>query len=226
MGFPCLRPVAERAILVELGDRADETLQARIWALDRTLAMEPLPGQVEVVPALVNLLVVFDPLVTDHAAVAEALRMRLSGVTATAVAGAEREVLVCYEGAFARDLAAVADQAGLSEEAVINAHLAGAYRVAMYGFSPGYAYLSGVPEQIGLPRKAAPLRGVAAGSVIIAGKQCLVTTLTMPTGWWIIGRSPTRVLTGEAARPFLFDVGDQVRFRRVGLDEFHRAERA
>ena len=60
------------------------------------------------------------------------------------------------------------------------------------------------------------MRGVAAGSVIIAGAQCLVTTLTMPTGWWVIGRSPTRILTGDAARPFLFDVGDRVRFRRVG----------
>jgi inhibitor of KinA len=64
------------------------------------------------------------------------------------------------------------------------------------------------------------VRGVAAGSVIIAGPQCLVTTLTMPTGWWIIGRSPTRILTSDPARPFLFDVGDKVRFRRISRAEF------
>jgi inhibitor of KinA len=43
----------------------------------------------------------------------------------------------------------------------------------------------------------------------------------MPTGWWIIGRSPTRILRGENAdRPFLFDVGDRVRFRRIPRDVF------
>lgn len=226
MDFPRLVCVSDRAVLVELGARAGDEVQARVWALDHALATDPVAGQVEVVPALVNLLVVFDPMVTDHAAVRADLRDRLAVAGAAAVAGAEREVLVCYDGEFGRDLAAVAAQTGLDEEAVIAAHLAGEYRVAMYGFSPGYAYLSGLDESLRLPRKAAPVRGVAAGSVIIAGGQCLVTTLTMPTGWWIVGRSPTRVLTGDAARPFLFDVGDRVRFRRVGLDDFHRAERA
>jgi inhibitor of KinA len=102
----------------------------------------------------------------------------------------------------------------------------GDYGVFMYGFAPGYAYLAGVPECIQLPRKPEPVRGVAAGSVVIAGPQCLVTTLTMPTGWWIIGRSPTRILTAQEDRPFLFDVGDRVRFRRIGRGEFDELVRA
>ena len=95
----------------------------------------------------------------------------------------------------------------------------------MYGFSPGYAYLSGIPEDIQIPRKPAAVRDVPAGSVIIAGPQCLVTTLTMPTGWSIIGRSPTPILTGDPARPFLFDVGDRVVFQRIDLATFERAQR-
>jgi inhibitor of KinA len=90
----------------------------------------------------------------------------------------------------------------------------------MYGFAPGYAYLAGVPLAIQRPRKPSPLRGIAAGSVLIAGPQCLVTTLTMPTGWWIIGRSPTAILTDDGERPFLFDIGDRVRFRRISRDTF------
>ena len=129
--------------------------------------------------------------------------------------GPIREVAVCYEDDLAPDLPAVARTAGLTPEAVIAAHLSGDYRVYMYGFAPGYAYLAGVPEAIRMPRKPAAVRGIPAGSVVIAGPQCLVTTLAMPTGWWIIGRSPTRVLTADPARPFLFDVGDRVRFRRI-----------
>ena len=130
---------------------------------------------------------------------------------------------VCYDADLAPDLSVVAEMTGLSQEAVIAAHLAGRYEVFMYGFAPGYAYMPGVPPELHLARKPAAVRGVAAGSVLIAGPQCLVSTLTMPTGWWIIGRSPTRILTGDPARPFLFDVGDRVRFRRITRAEYGAA---
>ena len=39
----------------------------------------------------------------------------------------------------------------------------------------------------------------------------------MPTGWSIIGRSPTPIFTGNPDHPFLFDVGDRVVFERVDL---------
>ena len=42
----------------------------------------------------------------------------------------------------------------------------------------------------------------------------------MPTGWSIIGRSPTRILTPEASEPFLFEVGDMVRFRRIDRAQY------
>ena len=221
-GFPRCVPLADRAVLVELGDAVGPGVQAQIWALDRALQEQPVPGQVELVPAMVNLLVIFDPLLTDHAAVTADLMPWLAVLADRPLAGAAREVRVCYDPPFAPDLQAVADQTGMTPEAVIAAHLAGDYRVAMYGFAPGSAYLTGVPEPIRLPRKSAPVRAVPAGSVIIAGGQCLVTTLTMPTGWWVIGRSPTRILTGQTARPFLFDVGDPVRFRRVTAAELEQ----
>ena len=84
---------------------------------------------------------------------------------------------------------------------------------------------SGTPAAIQLPRKPAAIRGVPAGSVIIAGPQCIVTTLLMPAGWWVLGRSPTRILTGDEDQPFLFDVGDAVRMRRIGRDDYERKAR-
>ena len=151
-------------------------------------------------------------MVTDHRAVEVALRALITATPTEGVQGTRRVVDVVYDGP---DLDEVARRCGLSPEAVIAAHLGGDFQVALYGFAPGYAYLSGVPKAIALPRKEAAVRGVAAGSVIIAAGQCIVTTLTMPTGWWIIGHSPTVILDPQGARPFLFDVGDRVVFRRV-----------
>lgn len=135
-------------------------------------------------------------------------------------AKATRAIEVCYDPDFGPDLGKVAERTGVTEEQVIAAHLSGEYKVFMYGFAPGYAYLAGVPAAIQLPRKDAAVRGVPAGSVVIAGPQCLVTALTMPTGWWIIGRSPTRILSNDPGCRFLLDVGDAVAFRRIDRTAF------
>lgn len=217
--FPCFTPVAEHSLLVEFGERIDRDVHARVLALDTALAAAPSAGFREAVPAYASLLIRFDPLTTDHPAVEAHARTLLDQPLAPR-SPTPREVEVCYEADLFPDLAEVARATGLSPEAVIAAHLAGRYEVYMYGFAPGYAYLAGVPEALHMPRKAAALRGVPAGSVLIAGPQCLVSTITMPTGWWIIGRSPTRILTRDPARPFLFDVGDPVRFRRISRAEY------
>jgi inhibitor of KinA len=47
---------------------------------------------------------------------------------------------------------------------------------------------------------------------MIAGGQCLITTLPMPTGWWVIGHTDFRVLDPEAEQPFRLAPGDRVRF--------------
>lgn len=221
---PLYRPVGDTALMVEFGDVVAAALHERVLALDAALAAAPFPGFCEAVPAYASLMVRFDPLATDHAAAIAALDSLLAHGPASRGAAARREVAVCYDGDLAPDLAAVAEATGLGVEAVIAAHLAGDYSVFLYGFAPGYAYMAGVPEPLRLPRKAAAMRDVPAGSVIIAGPQCLVTTITMPTGWWRIGRSPTAILTGDDAHPFLFDIGDHVRFRRISLDEYHGAK--
>lgn len=213
MAVPQYRAVADHAVLVVLGDAIDDAIHAAILQLDRALTAHPCAGFTESIPAYASLLVDFDPLVTDHDSVIRHLKGLLSARSAPQAGTVRRDVDICYDDA--RDLAQVAVMTGLSEDAVIAAHLAGAYRVFMYGFAPGYAYLGGVPAPLHLDRKPAPVRGVPAGSVIIAGAQCLITTLTMPTGWWVIGRSPTRILTGQAQQPFLFNVGDTVCFRRI-----------
>ena len=219
---PRFVPVADHALLVEFGTRIDDAVTDRVHALDRALAAAPPQGLRETVPAFVNLLIDFDPRVTDHAAVEAAVRHRLTHPPVAARPPDTHVVDVCYDGDLAPDLSEVARLTGLSPDEVIDAHLGGRYRVGMYGFAPGYAYMSGTPAAIQLPRKTAPVRGVPSGSVIIAGAQCIVTTLDMPAGWWRIGRSSTRILRDDPARPFLFDVGDTVRMRRIDRAEYDR----
>jgi inhibitor of KinA len=212
---PWYRPVGDHALLVEFGDTITAETHARVLGLDAALAAKGFDGFRKSVPAYVNVLIEFDPAVADHRTTRTAVEALFASEPLARDDGPTREVLVCYDEEFAPDLQSVARQTGLAVEELIAAHLSGDYCVYMYGFAPGYAYLAGVPGQIQLPRKVAAVREVTAGSVLIAGPQCLVTTLTMPSGWWNIGRSPTQILTKDEDRPFLFDVADHIRFRRI-----------
>jgi inhibitor of KinA len=219
---PTFKAVGDQGLLVSFADEFSDDVHEYVLALDSEIAENTPLGVVEVVPALVNLLVSFDPCETSHVEVTTALRTLSKSLKMRKIAGDLRHVDICYEGPLAADLAAVATATNLSQEAVINAHLTGDFSVLMYGFSPGYAYLSGVPKAIHVPRKQKAIRDVPAGSVIIADQQCLVTTLTMPTGWSRIGGSPTKILTDDPSQPFLFNVGDQIAFRRINLTEFEQ----
>mgnify|MGYP000303259782 FL=1 len=222
---PYFKAVADHALLVTFADQISDEAHASVIALDKAITSNPPDGIIETVPALVNLLIAFDPIVTDHSMIERKVRTLLENLATQRIEGIQRRVQICYETSLAPDLEAVASTTGLSIDAVINAHLTGDFQVLMYGFAPGYAYLSGVSENIHVPRKTAAVRDVPAGSVIIAGPQCLITTLTMPTGWSIIGRSPSPILTGDPAHPFLFDVGDRVAFERIDLKTFENLVR-
>jgi inhibitor of KinA len=201
------RPVAGHALLVECGETPSEAVHAQVLGLDAALAAAPPEGLCETVPAFVNLLLIYDPCRTDPARLEAAIRAL--PLAHSQIRPESHTIPTRYDG---RDLAEVARQTGLRPEEIGPLHATGDYRVRLYGFAPGYAYLDGLPAALRLDRKPQPVRDVPAGSVIIAGGQCLITTLTMPTGWWIIGRTALGVLTGDPDRPFRFAVGDALRF--------------
>jgi inhibitor of KinA len=209
------RPVGEAALLVELGDRIDDDLNLRVLALDASLARLPPTGFLEAVPAYATLLVRFDPLATDHRAVEAHVRQLPLCTSAAGLSHQAHEISVCYDAEAAPDLEAAAKALGLGPDELVARHLAGRYRVYMCGFAPGYAYLGALDPAIQLPRKPAIVRDVPAGTVIIAGGQCIVTTMAMPTGWWRIGRSDARIFDSAAEQPCLLMPGDQVRFVRT-----------
>lgn len=219
---PVVKPVGDTAILVSFGDTIDPAVFDHILALEAALLAESLQGLVETVPAYTTLLLILDPLVTDAETLAAAALALSARTTAVSTAGSLHHIPMCTDADLAPDLADAADRLGLSPEALIDTHLATEFRVYMYGFAPGYAYMDGVASALHLPRKAVPVRSRPPGTIMIAGGQCLITTLPMPTGWWVIGVTRTPVLRPDDARPFLFQPGDRVRFTRQSRAEFNQ----
>jgi inhibitor of KinA len=215
-----MRLVGDSAILVEFGDSIDQIVHDEVLALDRAITYNGFPGLVGCIPAYASLLVRYDPCTVEPRLAENYIRNLMQQAARVSAANRLHRIPVCYDEEFASDLHHVAAQLALTPQDVITHHLSCAYRVYMYGFAPGFAYLGKLPSVIQLPRRAEPRRSVPAGSVIIAGVQCIVTTLEMPSGWWIIGRSPTRILRPESHKPFLFDVGDELSFWCIGRAEY------
>ncbi|MEL7026353.1 MAG: allophanate hydrolase subunit 1 [Pseudomonadota bacterium] len=216
MTEPSYKAVGDSGLLVEFGSKVDDALNKIVLNLDSAILDAKIDGVTETVPALVNLLVVFDPLATDHKAVEREVRKLIPVPDKASGSGKVHEIPVCYDPELCPDLTAVAAATNLSVDQVIDFHSNSQMSVSMFGFAPGAAYLTGLPDAIQVPRKPQPVRGVPGGSVIIAGPQCIITPFVMPTGWSIIGRSPVEVLQMSGETSFLFDVGDTVTFKPVG----------
>ncbi|MCC5822291.1 MAG: 5-oxoprolinase subunit PxpB [Phycisphaerales bacterium] len=136
------------------------------------------------------------------------------------VDGREVVVPVCYDGAFGPDLAGIADAAGMSREQAAAAHADGSYTVRFLGFTPGFAYMDGLPDALHAARLESPRTRVRAGSVGIAGGRTGIYPRATPGGWRIIGATPLVVFDAERAEPSVFRAGDRVRFRAISRAEF------
>ncbi len=110
------------------------------------------------------------------------------------------------------DLAAVATELGLSEEKVIALHSGAEYQVQFIGFLPGFAYLSGLPTQLQLPRKTTPVTKVAKGSVAIAGAYSAIYPTESPGGWHVLGTTECILFDPNSENISLLQPGDKVRF--------------
>ena len=90
------------------------------------------------------------------------------------------------------------------------------YTVAFSGFAPGFGYLTGLPEELHVPRRATPRTRVPAGAVGLAGPYAGAYPRPSPGGWQLVGRTDAVLFDVERDEPALLRPGARVRFREVG----------
>lgn len=210
----------EAALLVVLGDRVDAAVNDRVHKLAARLGVRAahMAGLGAPVPAYASVLLPFDPLVLEEAAVRDMIAVALDaagGPSMTADRTGIISVPVRYGGPDGPDLAEVAARTGRSEADVVRLHASVEYRVFCVGFVPGFPYLGLVPEALALPRRATPRLHVPAGSVAIAGRQTGIYPADTPGGWHLIGRTDLPAWDPRREPPALLEPGVRVRFMPV-----------
>ena len=223
--------LSETAVTVEFGQQIAEDLLSEVNHLNQLLHQQPFTGFETTVPAYSTLTVFYDPVTVIKSDLPgggcfakvsgylNALKQQIK--TAAPVAGDTVTIPVCYDAAFAPDLAEVADLHQLSIAEVVRLHSQAIYKVYMIGFIPGFAYLGGMDGRLATPRKATPRKRVPAGAVGIAGQQTGVYPMDTPGGWQIIGQTPLKMFDRDRGQPSLLKAGDMVVFKAIDIQEFN-----
>lgn len=201
MGLLSVRRAGQYSLLVCLTD-IDSVLE-----LHAKLETDPLPQQVEVLPASETVLVTFASCVAASSARRKLLKFRFTH-DSMKPSGALLQVPVLYEGA---DLDYLADLLGYSRHFIVQAHTAQIWTAAFTGFTPGFAYLVGENSILDVPQRETPHANVAEGSVAVGGGYSAVYPRQSSGSWHILGQAH-HSLWNEQPAPSVLRPQDRVQF--------------
>ena len=211
----------DSALLIEFEQKIAPEINAQITAFVHLLKEQHIEGVTDLIPAFASLLINYDPRVIGYkdlkARIEELLKIEVSEEASEARVF---EIPVCYGGEYGPDIANIAENAGLSEQEVIDIHCSKDYLIYMLGFTPGFPYLGGMDESIATPRLETPRVKIEAGSVGIAGSQTGIYSLDSPGGWRLIGKTPVKLFDIKREKPTLLESGQYLKFVPIGKDEY------
>ena len=224
MTGPRYLPAGECALAVEFGDTADAALLNEVLALDAALAAAPIDGILETVPTYRSLMVHFDPAILGTRELVARLQA-LDLAEAPHRAPRHWRIPASWDPPYEEDLDEVAGLLGLAPDAVAALHAEVRYTVVMYGFAPGFVFLAGLPDALKIPRRPTPRPPAPPGALTIANGQALIASIAMPTGWYMLGRTPACTFDPLRDPAFPIAVGDTVMFERIDAARFAALER-
>ena len=226
--FPAIVPAGDSAALIRFGSELDFDINASVLEFDQYLSTFSIDGVTETSPALVSLLVRFNPLKISY----PELELRLQQLLdvkdwlrdPVIKDSSHWKIPVCYGGEVGEDLTEVAKLLGVSEADATEQHCESLLRVLTLGFAPGCAYLGMLPEQWNIPRLKVIKPRVPAGAILVALRQTVMPSAPMPTGWRCIGCTPMNNFSPQQSPPVFVKHGDKVQYKPVSAREFKQLQ--
>ncbi len=220
---PRFLDAGEAAVVVLFEDFVDPYINDRVIGLEAALLALRLPGIVETVPTYRSLMIHYDPMTIERQALVRAVA-ELPAKPPARKTSSHWTIPCCYDDDLGEDVGELSNRLNLSRAQVVSLHSGACYRVYMYGFAPGFCYLGGLPKELSISRRPSPRPLHPPNVVLVAGGLCLIATISMPTGWWIIGTTPERMFSLARNPAFLAEVGDAIRFEPIGRSTFEALE--
>lgn len=206
-------PIADQRIRLLA---ADKQTVLSMPALGQRILDGHLPGIVDVVSTDSELLI-------NYIGKLSALLKKIRSIKLSKVPKSlHYELPVCFSKGLDWDI--VETQTTLKKNKVISMFLKTSFTLEMYGFLPGFMYLTGLPETLQCLRKAKPRQKVSSGTIALGGPYAGMYNLDSPGGWQSIGHCPLQVFPLEQAIDPMFKIRDTISFHKITLKEWKLLE--
>ncbi|HLX11192.1 MAG TPA: 5-oxoprolinase subunit PxpB [Bacteroidota bacterium] len=204
---------SDHSILVRFGDEVSPEVRERVHRFCLRVGAVRPPEVLNIHPAYCSVLMDFDPRAIRAASFEHLVDSLIDESASINIPPpAMHEIPVRYGGIDGPDLADVASYHHSPEDEIVRRHTSIIYMVCFLGFSPGFPYLSGLPNELATPRLDTPRIRIPAGSVAIGGNQTGVYPVASAGGWRIIGRTEAKLFDALNTPPTLLTMGDRVKF--------------
>jgi KipI family sensor histidine kinase inhibitor len=219
---PLFRIAGDRGLLVEYGDVIDPDVNNKVRSMAIIMEKESSKSVIETIPTYRSLLIIYDPAVTNPTKLEKEILVLEERISQIKIPPPDTvEIPVCYGGEFGPDIQFVADHNSITKDDVIRIHSGAEYQIYMIGFTPGFPFLGGLPKELHTPRLETPRSFVPERSVGIANNQTGIYPLASPGGWQLIGKTPLRLFAPEHSNPFIYKVGDRIKFKPISAEDYY-----
>lgn len=175
--------------------------------------LHPISGVQEIIPALDVVVIFFDPLQVSVEVVIQQVKQLCAQLKPKQNKTTEMLVLpVRFDGP---DLVECAQSVKMSRDEFIEHLTQVTLQVAFLGFLPGFAFLTGLPPKLQMPRRSNPRQHVPAKSVALGGPWAGVYPRDSAGGWQLIGSTEVVLFDLGREEPLWWQPGQYVRFEAV-----------
>lgn len=216
---PEMQEYGDSAVMITLASADPELRRRRIVEIRDFFAAHRPHGVTDLVSGLESLLIEYDPLLVAPAHLRNTLSL-IGEFAAPDEAPVRRvfDVPVVFDAQTGPDLAAVAQELGLSPAEVVDELTAHELAITLLAAAMA-PMMSGVRLPAPVARQSQPRTNVPAGSIMIAGANAIIQPFPGPTGWRVVGRTPLTIVDIALDPPVSFAAGDVVRLRAVSSAE-------
>lgn len=89
------------------------------------------------------------------------------------------------------------------------------FRLSMYGFLPGFCYLTGLPTSMQIPRSSKPKRKIKANTLALGGEYIGIYGIHSPGGWVEIGKCDHALLDFSNQQIHSLSIGQIINFKSI-----------
>ncbi|WP_077618290.1 5-oxoprolinase subunit B family protein [Bacillus sinesaloumensis] len=212
---PDLINYGDSGLLIKFSEQFSIDDWKKTHFLTNEIRKDNIQGILSIIPTLTSLFIHFDLLLIDRVDLLKRINRILEEINDKDIVLKSRhyKIPLVFGGP---DLDLIAEEVSKSKVELIQAITSKPSRILC--FSRGPMMESPIKESV--KRLSSPRPSVPAGTLGIAFGQISISSMDAPSGWKMLGQSPTTLFNHKADPPGILNPGDYLQFFAIEEDEF------